>query len=60
MPAKLKPCPFCGKKRTRLSGIMGIITIKCRNCGASIETDCSFEPLQAAYNNWNRRAKSKE
>jgi len=59
---KLKPCPFCGKKRLRLDtdGFWGAIwgVIECR-CGVRLNGG-SFkdkeEAVQDVIKRWNRRA----
>lgn len=59
MPAKLKPCPFCGNAASEVvithSEGCGLARYKvfCFSCGASGAVTLSTE--EAAYS-WNRRA----
>lgn len=59
MPAKLKPCPFCGNAApevmiTRSEGCGDVrYKVFCFSCGASGTVTLSTE--EAAYS-WNRRA----
>lgn len=59
MPAKLKPCPFCGNAAPEVvithSECCGDVRYKvfCFSCGASGTVTLSTE--EAAYS-WNRRA----
>lgn len=54
--AKLKPCPFCGKKVKKIvAPMMKTVMFTCLNCGADV---CFYkaEYGEKAVKAWNRRA----
>ena len=56
----LKPCPFCGRKVSRIIGIGGINFFSCHSkngCGAIVSFDNDFynEHENEAVKAWNRR-----
>ena len=56
--AKLKPCPFCGKKvKKMVAPMMKTVMFTCLNCGADV---CFYkaEYGEKAVKAWNRRAEN--
>lgn len=54
---KLKPCPFCQGEAKVYVGFMGLLYVRCDECGAIVSFDnsyCNKEP-QKAIEYWNRR-----
>lgn len=49
----LKPCPFCGNKRTEVVEIAGNFFAVCGNCGAQGK---QMTTISGAVGTWNRRA----
>ena len=57
MPAKLKPCPFCGNKKIRIIVDGGVRWARCTSCNTISNTFITEDALVEA---WNKRAKIKE
>lgn len=54
---KLKPCPFCGGKVSRVIGIMGLNFFRCKGCGAVVSFDNDYYNTHTgeAVEAWNNR-----
>jgi Lar family restriction alleviation protein len=53
---ELKPCPFCGSRKTRLQGCSYAYWVTCEECEASIGVYITEEKAIEA---WNKRAEPK-